>query len=417
MLCRPRMSRPRRTLRRGSLTPFLLVALSLFLAAFALAFNLSAVREAKLELRTVADSAALAATNELASDDFLKEDISLVPGILQQSAQSAQRIAYQNTFRGQPFLLNIDTVSGENDQVIFGYLTTPRQGTFTPIAPNDSTNPYYFRTNAVRIVLDRTKINGNPLALAFANITGQSTIDLPLRATAMIDRAVIGFRPVTRQPIPLAPLALLSDPSGTNVRSWENRVEQRQGPDQFHFDRSTQTFSSGPDQLHEMAIELALEAGQVPTANVALLALGSTSPNDFNEQIRRGITAQELQDFGGQVVLNEQQEVLLPGSKLGPSNASDAQALQQTLEALQESGEARIWPLYTSVDANNGEITVTGFVAARIVTVEPFSPGQPLRFSLQPAQLVTASALTDQTRQQNGTIRINPYLGKVRLVE
>ena len=409
MLCRPRRSRSGRSPRRGSLTPFLLVVLTLFLAAFALAFNLSALREAKLELRTVADSAALAAANELANDDFLKQDATLVPPIFQQAARAAQNIAGQNTYRGQPFQLNIDSM----DQVNFGHLSKPRGGTFTPIAPTDNAHPLYFQTNAVRIVLDQTRANNNPFTLGFANITGKPTADIPLRATAMIDRAVTGFRPVTSQPIPLAPLALLSDPTGTNTRAWENRVEQRNGPDQFSFQRATKTFTTAPDQLHEMPIELAVTAGQVPTANVALLNIGN---GDINTQVQRGITRDDLQGFGGQIVLDAQQQVLLPGNLLGPTSGPDAQALQQALQALHASGEARAWPLYTGVDGS-GNVIVTGFVAARVVHVEPFSSGQPIRFTVQPAQLVTASALTDLTRQENGTIRINPYLGKVRLVE
>jgi Flp pilus assembly protein TadG len=402
--------------RKGSITPFLLVALTLFLAAFALAFNLSAVREAKQELRTVADAAALAATNELAHDDFLKQDASLVPAIFQQAALSAQTIAARNTFRGQPFPLEISSVSGPNDQVVFGYLTTPRQGTFTVIAPTDSGNSFYFQTNAVRVVLDRSRANGNAFRLAFANITGQPEVDLPLHSTAMIDRAVIGFRPITRQPLPLAPLALLSDPTAVNIRSWENRVEHQNGPDQYRFDRTTKTFSAGADQLHEMPIELALTAGQLPTANVALLTIGSNGPNDFNAQVQRGITPEEMQAVGGQIVLDVQQQTLLPGTLLGPSNTTDAQALQQALTDLHHRGEARVWPLYIGLDGS-GNIIVTGFVVARIAAVEPFAANQPLRFTLQPAQLVTASALTDQARQQNGTIRLNPYVGKVRLVD
>jgi hypothetical protein len=406
MLCRRRRSRSGRRPRRGSLTPFLLVTLTLFLAAFALAFNLTALREAKVELRTVADSAALAAANELAHDDFLKQEATLVPPIFQQAALSAQNIAGQNTYRGHPFQLDISSVN-------LAHLSKPRGGTFTLLTPADSTNPLSFQTNAVRIVLDQTRENGNPFTLGFGNITGTTTADIRLRATAMIDRAVIGFRPVTSQPIPLAPLALLSDPAGTNTRSWENRVEQQNGPDQYTFNRVTKTFTTAADQLHEMPLELAVTSGQVPTANVALLNIGN---GDFNTQVQRGITAQELQGLGGQIVLDLQQKVLLPGSLLGPTTDPEAQALQQALQALHDSGAARAWPLYTGVDGS-GNVIVTGFVAARVVQMVPFSSGQPIRFTVQPAQLVTASALTDQARQENGTIRINPYLGKVRLVE
>lgn len=414
MLCRLRRSCQRKS-RQGSVTPFLLVALTLFLAAFALAFNLSAMREAKVELRTVADSSALAVAAELAHDDFLKQDPHLVPPILQQAAMTARAVANFNTYRGRPFSLDITSVNSPSSQLFFGHLTAPRGGMFTLIGPQDNGSPLYFQINAVRIVLDQTRESGNPFNLAFANITGQPEADIRLRATAMLDRAVIGFRPVTSQPVPLAPLALLSDATGTNIRSWENRVEQQNGPDQYQFNRMTHSFSSGPDQLHELEVVLALEASHLPTANVALLNIGGVSTAEVNNQIRFGITAQQLQAMGGQIALDQQQQVQVPGALLGPSNPSDAQAMHQALTALQASGQARAWPLFQTV--SGGNVVVTGFVAARVTNVSAYSSDQPLQFTLQPAQLVTASALTDLARQQQGTVRMNPYLSKVRIVE
>src|SRR5258708_6395368 len=65
---------PRRSARRGSVTPFVLVMLSAFLAALALALNPAWLWSSRAELQAAADSSSIAAAETLLDDDLLRGD-------------------------------------------------------------------------------------------------------------------------------------------------------------------------------------------------------------------------------------------------------------------------------------------------------------------------------------------------------
>jgi hypothetical protein len=84
--------------------------------------------------------------------------------------------------------------------------------------------------NAVRIHIRRTRARGNPGFLHGAPLLGRRPTDLEAVATAMLDRDVIGFRPTRDGVVPLAPIALFSDPTGgtrTAGSSTSRRVAAR----------------------------------------------------------------------------------------------------------------------------------------------------------------------------------------------
>jgi hypothetical protein len=270
-------------------------------------------------------------------------------------------------------------------------------------------NPFLGLVNAVRVTAQRTRARGNPAGLYLGQALSLDSADLIAVATGMLDRDVIGFRPVLNQPLPLVPIALLSDPTGANPASWENQVVAGNGPDDFRFDPTTKTFVEDPngDGLNEMPVALA-DSG-------CLLLLGVNDATSAAGQVRSGVTAAQLQGLGGQLVLGDKNQLPVPvapgcGPVAGTPEAAD---LQASLQQLQLRGELRIWPLYTGLDAQSGAAVLTEFVAARVVDVEASATGQPVRFTLQPGMMSSATAVTDASRRI-GTG--NPYLCKVRLV-
>jgi hypothetical protein len=217
----------------------------------------------------------------------------------------------------------------------------------------------------------------------------------------------------------LAPLALFSDPSGMDPRSWQYQVEVKNAPDAYRYDPAQHQFilDAKGDGLHELAAVMTLDASKAAAANVSVLYLGFSDASGVGQQLANGVTVDQLKPVGGQLVLEPSDNRLaVAGNATGPAAGSmDLVSLQQGLQQLQESAEPRVWPLYCGFDGT-GQPVLCGFVAARVVTV---TGGSPLfAFTLQPTMISTATAVTDASRRGVGGIAVvNPYICKVRLVE
>jgi len=254
--------------------------------------------------------------------------------------------------------------------------------------------------NAVRVLARRTRDRGNPAGLRLGRWLSTPSADVRAAATAVLDRAVIGFRSTAGQPLPVVPIALLSDPTGANPLAWE--VQSANGPDAFQFDRVSRTFTPGSDGLREVQVQL--------TLNGCLLEAGVTTVADASAQVVGGVRPAQAPDG---IVLgpgNLLSATAFPGCGPAPGTP-DAALLQAALVQLQASAEARVWPLYQSV-GGAGAVTLSGFVAARVANVAAAAPGQPITLTLQPAQLATAAAVTAP-----GAAAPSPYVCKIRLVE
>src|SRR5262249_14283354 len=100
---------------------------------------------------------------------------------------------------------------------------------------------------------------------------------------------------------------------------------------------------------------------------------------------------------------------------------SELEALADALEGLRETGERRIWMLYSPVFDTKGkdQVKVTGvlgFVAAQVMHVQLNK--DKLCVVLQPGMRITDTAITDVDRPEEGPRPVwNPYVCRVRLVE
>jgi Putative Flp pilus-assembly TadE/G-like len=409
--------------RRGAVVFWLPLTMLTLLAALALAVNYARLWTIRAELQAAADAAALAGAETLVGDDLLRGDPKALPALLQRASAEAILFAGKNLVQGQPLVLpaNPDNLAGGD--LVFGTLDRPRGSAFV-VAVNvqDPTNTALAAVNTVLVNPRLTRARGNAPSLIFAPLIGQGAVDVQAAAAAMLDRDVIGLRPLGQQPLSLAPLALFSDPSGTDNKSWQYQVEQKNGTDVYRFDPTQNTFVSDAagDGLYEFQAVLALDQSQVSSANVSLVFLGVSDATGVSQQLLTGVTAEQLQDQGGQLVLElSDNHLAVNGSGVGPAAGSTAlAALQQNLQQLQQLAAPRIWPLYCSLNSG-AQPVLCGFVAARVVTVAGTDANEPVfRFTLQPTMISTATAVTDANQRGVGGIAIvNPYICKVRLVE
>jgi hypothetical protein len=408
-----------RSRRRGRIVPLMLFALSLLLVAFAVAVNLYMLATFRAEMQAAADAAADAGAAALVGDDLLRDDPAAMPALIDNARAAAVDFAGRNKVNAQPFVLQPNPTNDPTGDITFGTLDKPHGSTFVlPGDTNDPGNPALPAVNAVRILAQRTRARGNTFNLLLTPFTGVAAMDVQVASTVMLDRDVIGFRP-TENPLFLAPLALFSDPSGADTRSWDYQITAHHAPDAFRFDPPTQSFIAGSDGLGEFPASLATDAGQVGTTNVALLNLGVTDMAGRINQLQNGITTAQLSAFGGELVLGPADNRLtVPGTEHGPGvGGTDLDDLHQALDQLRQAAAVRIWPLYSGTDGSGNPI-LCGFVAGRVVTVTAPAAGQPFWFSIQPTMVSVGSAVTDAARRGVGGIAItNPYICKVRFVE
>jgi hypothetical protein len=380
--------------RRGTITPFFLIALVILMAALAVAIDYSFLSETRVEMQNTTDAAALAGADIFVDDSTLFNSPTAAQNLIAASRQEAIDYGQRNRVAGQPLVLSPNPHNFADSDIVFGMIDDPATKVFVQAQNlNDPTNTFLTSINAVRIIGRRTKANGNPAGTLASRSFGLSFVDMTTTSTAMLDHNVIGFRPNTSQPLPLAPLAILSNPA--NPTSWEFNVTQGNGP-------------PTANGLHGIVVQL--------TTNGTLLTIGTTTGTDIASQLQTGVTAANLSSFGGQFVLDATNQLIVPGPPA--LSTADNTALEAALNALAASAAQRVFPLYSTFDAVTNEATLSGFVAARVVSVQPMVVGQPLTFVLQPTVVAVSAAVTDASRRGVGGEAItNPYVVKVRLVE
>jgi len=402
--------------RRGTVAPFLIISMSVFLAAFALAVNKGWLWTVREELKSAADAAALAAMQSFIDDDLLRGDTNRFAHLTTPARQSARQLAQNNTARGQPLQLLDNPENDPKGDIIFGTVTTPRAGDFTAVSSLDSHNQSFI--NAVVVNARLTRQRGTAPGLIFGVLAGHSNVDVQATSSAVFDRGVRGFHPLYGN-VPLAPIAFLSDKTGSDVRSWENQVVLKNGPDLNRFDKSLKTFIADPagDEIHEFTAAYATKDAQLAVTNSVIVYLGTTDFNRIAIQLRAGLTNEDFDNFGRKLVLHETDGLNVGGQQFGPDSAQpEFQVLVDALTELKNHAAVRVWPIYSKFAL--GQAHLTGFVAARVISVVPPTPDTPLTFSLQATVTSRPDAITDtDIRGKQATMNGNLYVGKIRRVD
>lgn len=436
--------------RSGQIAFWLLFALPIILMVLFLAVNSYLIYDAKTLHQNSIDSAVLAATGVLLDDRLLRQDSAEIDTLIAESRAAAQQYVELNPYAVGHHLDLLTT------DVLFGYLDTPLSKTYLAYDPDNPNNllgsvpgacfdptvanPTIKQSiNSVRIRGFRTAARNNPVPLLFGPLFLWPYADMVSAATATLDPFVVGFEAVGSQTVPLAPFALASDPAkaidfqddpipaNANPITWEYQVELQQGTDDY--ERVTGGFNTpASDDLFEMKVIIGSQAlmddslTNYATVNTAILEIGAvTSIADRCTQLTGGITKQNLTDFGAPFLIDSiTNQLVVPGTLIGPDPASaDFTSLQNCLNALKLSDQPRAWPLYSGF--SSGDPVITGFVAARITSVDVIVLGgvNVLTFTLQPCKMSTASAVTDSTRTNAADMRClrNPYLSRLRMVE
>ncbi len=390
--------------RRGTAIVWLVLSLFVIVAIQLLVFKVLSLRHRQEELQLAADAGVLAGANALVDEELLSDHDDRHQVVLQRARKAARRYFRLNKVDGQSLGLKPNQDNCPKGELLFGRLDAPRSHHFD----TDLDQP---DINAVRIEVRRT--------------------GAAAEATAYVDRDVVGFKPQGRAPLPVMPLAVLTDPlappESADQRSWDYQILARRGTFEWFINPKTnrpqEVNEEFPvdDRIPEMKVYFLTGAND---NNGRALKVGVDKSSDVMRQVNLGIAREDLQPLGGQLLLGDQQEsrnqLFLPRLQL---TKEDLQELAQALSRLVETGERRAWMLYSSKfdrPLENGVklAGVLGFVAAQVMDVRLDKKSGALCVVLQPGMRITATAVTDAARRHLGPRSIvNPYLCKVRLVE
>ena len=425
--------------RSGKAVLVLLLTLPILLLSMSLAFCAVELVEIRTQLRNDADAAALAGVQTFVDDYLLRNDPQRMKELLPLARRNAQQYAELNLVQGQGVVLEANPSNDPDGDIVVGTLLQPYSKEFLLPDLMAQCDPKWLSINTVRVTARRCAQHPNgPVFLHSGPLLSRQSRNVAAVSTATLDRYVIGFRPLGRQPLPLCPLALFSYRPGNLKHCWEYNVEKRRGADRFKAQRNGSYYQilRGADGLHEMDVFLGAgeEMGHKMKAsrsdlnvplrqgkfNCCILYLGTSRLQEVALQIINGVNSSHLSSLGGQLVLGAGNQLVVHGTPWGPRNTSwDGQLLQSALQQLQSSGAARLWPCFSSFDKETSCPVLCGFVAARVVQVKQSSgQAQAVTFSVQPCMMSTGTAVTDFRRAGIGTAKLpNPYICKIRLVE
>lgn len=414
--------------RRGGVSLGALIALPALLLLAGLVFYIGTLREARIEDQSGADAAALAAANALVGDGILVVDRTLSGASALQRTEfarvAAHRLAHANFAEGQRLQLNPNPTNAPDGDIVFGHLDHPQGGTFTPVPtglfPTDPTDPDQQPTPAAVAAWAGTRLNAvrvttrrPPVKAPFGGKTNNR--EVLGQAVAILDFQVVGFHPLTDEPLPLMPIGLLTDHLGEVPNGWDACA--RNGLDEWRFDSSTQKFVPGSDGIPEVRVVLGRQSQNRAVPGV-FLQIGITSFTDLVGQIRTGIARPQLvTDFGGRLVLGPDNMLLVPGTPDCPTGVNASrQSLDDALKQLRDAGLPRVWQLVSGGDENTGAVQVTGWVAARVVSVGPSETGG-IALVLQPTVLHHPAVVTENRSPAPVFWANNQTVCRVRLAE
>lgn len=390
------MPQPRLGLRRrGFTTPAVAVALLVAMAGLALILDRLWLDAADLELTTAAESAALNAASELATDQLLtlKPDVELR---MELARTAAAFIASQNTVAGAPVMLDS---SAEGD-IRFGRLVLDDQAGQVRFEES-STNP-----NTAVVTALRTRRSSNPVALFVSGVTGQPYGDVATRVEAVVDNRISAVRPQDGVPVPAFPIAIWwKDPTGQRMDTWENQIEARKGPDQYGYDSLTHSVYSGSDGIPEIVLRSQQRGQSAANTNVVVVDVGSgMNDQTLARQFASGWTTDDLSGLGGELSATN------PGTLRASAELRHAD--RQALDSL--IGEPRICLLYSSATAVNNsqslQATCIRLVAIRVLAVRDQGDGS-CELVAQPCVLKTKTAVLNVTAPYSteSVVPVSPY--------
>jgi hypothetical protein len=383
--------------RRAAVLPWFIVCGPVILLALTWSLFATVHCNRQEELKIALEASALAGCNYLVDEELLRDDPLCFERVRERALGAVHRFARYNRVDGEPLTLHAELDNIPQSEVLLGRL------------PHALSHDLYTRIDAPGLDVVRVQA-----------VRGKVTA----AAAAWVDRDVVGFRPQGLLPLPVVPLAILSDPfappPSAHNESWEWCIEARMGTRHWKCDHETKRPrrcrpGEEDDGIHEITVCFSTEQDK---GNGRAVWFGGNGAGELGRQVVEGLNPNDLTDMGGELTLPRDNPMFLPRMN---HNKRDLEFLMNALAVLRETGERRVWMLYSPrFDAKGKDgckaTGILGFVAAQVMDV--WLEKDRLCVVLQPGMRITDTAITDCTRREQGPRPIwNPYVCRVRLVE
>ncbi len=357
--------------RQGSMAILAALFLVIMLACVAFAVDLGYLCLARSQAQNAADAAAMAAAWKML-DEKRAHGTAAFAELVTEAQDTAGKFAAANTVAGKAPQLGLNARNELGGDLVFGRMTSDGQ-----VAT--SADPLSWNSVFVRVRRD-AKLNG-PVSLFFARALGIRSAAVEAEAIATFQDGIEGFRTPTG-PTSLVPFAM-------SIQEWKNILAGTGGTDNWSWNSQTRTVGAGPDGLCEIKLfPDSTQGGGIVPGNFGTLNIGP--PNlgspDLVRQIGQGISAADLDYYGGALALDPTSGTLKLGGDTGLTSTifSTAQTiLGKPITVFLYDGATHAGA--TSV------FTIVGFAGVRIVSVE--GRGAPGALYVQPAVVVDNAAM------------------------
>jgi len=353
--------------RRAVSVPMLAVSSTTLIGVAALTIDVGSLLRAREESQIAADSAALAGAMELLDRDKLSGTPDMTEEII-AARQAALNYAARNE------VINAAPELDPDQDVEVGYM----EDLNFPNAALAFDDPNLFNTVMVRV-------HGS-VAMSFASIFGIHMSQAGAMGAATYKDGVVGFRVTPDSgPAGLMPFAL-------HIDAWEGLLADTwTSSDSWAYDPDTDSVGSGSDNIRELNLYPGAGTDQLPPGNFGTVDIGSSNNSTavIERQILYGITAEDLEWHGGELVLNADGELFVEG------DTGLSAGIKDELEAI--IGEPRTILLFNHVEGpgNNAVYTIVGFAGIRVMYVKLTGAMHTKKLLIQPEFVTDDAAITD----------------------
>lgn len=386
--------------RRGAAVATVAVTGTVLVGFAALAIDMGVFYNTRVEAQRSADAGALAGAWRLLGDERLKGSTAVTALVDQTRLSAAQTAGLNYVFKKGP-TVDLNAANALNGDIVLGRLERPQDRT-EPIATNVSPNNY----NSVSVLVRRDQVRNGPIPFFFGQIFGFRNKDMSASAVANAQNRIAGYR-VTKLSgnAKLLPFAL-------SVTAWTNLNNGSWSMgDKLRYDSASKLVSRGPDGLGELNLYpgSGSEVGsgdQLPPGNFGTLDIGGQDNSSavISRQIREGMSIEDLAPHGGELRFDADGKIFLNGDTGISAGFKD--------DLLAIKGQTRALPLFNAVSGpgNNATYTIVAFAGVRVMDIDLTGSMSKKRVVIQPAVVVDASAIGDETEEPSFAVFTPPTL-------
>lgn len=380
--------------RKGAVL-VLAAALMLIVIGFAaFTVDLGMVTLTKGQMQSAADSAAHAATLEIARSFGPGNELSTV---VAEELARARAVEMVGRFRTGNLA---STASDEVRDVRLG-----RRSWNSVTESWDEVwgvSPY----NMVEVTVRRTSAVESPLPMTFAQVLGRDEFDLETVGVAALAPGV-GFQLPVGSPDTIAALPIALDLGSWNALLAQIYDNEDNGyPDDYKWDYAAGEVDDASDNIPEINIYPDLNSGLAP-GNRGTVDLGSpnNSTNDLKRQILYGLNDEDLSYFPDNKITFDENGALYLNGDTGISAG-----IENALESI--IGRVSAIPIFIEVtgQGNNTTYTIVKFVGVRVMGVKLSGGPNKRHLTVQPALFSSSHVIRGNVEVNVDSILSQPVI-------